>query len=250
MLNLLLQVAGFIEKLGPMEHEERLSLLKASFGIPSEPACGHDFDYLPECTRDRRHVGDRVWHPYYHMSTLLESKFMSTSQSHTHEDIIQCVTLSIIDFLVMHCHYERGRGEDGKRRRRLTLAPRPWATARHGETAEKVSSALFAGSSGSDNVWGLADCERTAEGMPCSSVGSTSELRSEFKRVANGSRFWALDGEVSTDEEVDMGVKLASGLECSPALSGKSCSDREPPVAAALLCTARAARSICARPER
>jgi hypothetical protein len=105
MLNLLLPVAGFIEKLGPVEHEERLSLLKASFGIPSEPVCDHDFDYLPECTRDQRHVGDRVWHPYYHMSTLLESRFISTSQTYTHGDIIQCVTLSIIYFLVMHCHF-------------------------------------------------------------------------------------------------------------------------------------------------
>jgi hypothetical protein len=109
---------------------------------------------------------------------------------------------------------------------------------------------LFAGSGGSDDAWGLADCERTAEGMSCSSVGSTSELRSEFKRVANGSRFWALDGVASSDEETDMGETLTSGGEYSFALSGRSCSDREPPVAAASLCTARAAMSDCAKAER
>jgi len=67
-------VAGFIEKLGPVEHEERLTLMKASFGIPLEPLLDHGFDALPECSRDQRHVGDRVWHEYYRMNRLLESK--------------------------------------------------------------------------------------------------------------------------------------------------------------------------------
>nr|CAB3479865.1 unnamed protein product [Digitaria exilis] len=67
-------LAGFVEKLGPVEHEERLDLMKASFGIPSEPQHTHKFHALPECTRDKRHVGDRVWHNYYYMSGLLESK--------------------------------------------------------------------------------------------------------------------------------------------------------------------------------
>ncbi|CAO2205655.1 unnamed protein product [Urochloa humidicola] len=66
------ELAGFIEKLGPVEHEERLSLIKASFGIPHEPR-HRDFYYLPECTRDQRHVGDRVWHGYYHMSRISET---------------------------------------------------------------------------------------------------------------------------------------------------------------------------------
>ncbi|OQU87479.1 hypothetical protein SORBI_3003G286800 [Sorghum bicolor] len=65
-------VAGFIEKLGPVEHEERLTLMKASFGIPSEPLRHGNLHPLPECTRERRHVGDRVWHTYYHMSKLVE----------------------------------------------------------------------------------------------------------------------------------------------------------------------------------
>jgi len=60
-------VAGFIEKLGPVEHEERLTLMKASFSIPSEPLCHGNFHPLPECTREQRHVGDQVWHRYYHM---------------------------------------------------------------------------------------------------------------------------------------------------------------------------------------
>jgi hypothetical protein len=86
---------------------------------------------------------------------------------------------------------ESSEGEPnvGKRRRRLTLAPRPWATARHGEAAEKVRPVLFAGSGGSGDAWGQVNDERTADNGPCSSVGSTSELRSEFVRVANGSRF-------------------------------------------------------------
>nr|TKW09149.1 hypothetical protein SEVIR_6G074466v2 [Setaria viridis] len=47
--------------------------MKASFGIPSGPPRDHGFDYLPECSRDQRHVGDRVWHRYYHMSRLSEN---------------------------------------------------------------------------------------------------------------------------------------------------------------------------------
>ncbi|KAF8712797.1 hypothetical protein HU200_028569 [Digitaria exilis] len=67
-------VAKFVEKLGPVEHEERLALMKTSFGIPSEPQHTHKFHALPESTRDKRHVEDRVWHNYYYMSGLLESK--------------------------------------------------------------------------------------------------------------------------------------------------------------------------------
>jgi len=67
------ELAGFIEKLGPVEHEERLTLMKASFGIPLEPLLDHAFHPLPECSRDQKHVGDRVWHEYYRMNRLLET---------------------------------------------------------------------------------------------------------------------------------------------------------------------------------
>jgi hypothetical protein len=132
---------------------------------------------------------------------------------------------------------ESSEGEPnvGKRWRRLTLAPRPWATARHGEAAGKVRPALFAGSGGSDVAWGQVDGERTAEDGPCSSVGSTSELRSEFVRVANGSLFWALDGEDSSDEETNLGEMLESGGVSRCATSGRSCSDRVHPEAAVSL---------------
>ncbi|KAF8669851.1 hypothetical protein HU200_051026 [Digitaria exilis] len=65
-------MGGFVEKLGPVEHEERLASIKTSFGIPSEPEHTFRFHALPEGTRDKRHVGDRVWHEYYHMSGFLE----------------------------------------------------------------------------------------------------------------------------------------------------------------------------------
>jgi hypothetical protein len=126
---------------------------------------------------------------------------------------------------------ESGEGEPnvGERRRRLTLAPRPWATAHHGEAAEKVRPAIFAGPGGSDDVWGKVDGERSAVSVPCSSVGSTSELRSEFARVANGSRFWVLDGEDYSDGETNLGELLVSGGDSRCASARRSCSDRVPP---------------------
>ncbi|TVU43494.1 hypothetical protein EJB05_09970 [Eragrostis curvula] len=66
-------VVQFFEQLGPMDHKERLKLMKASFGIPCEPQCYCDVDLLPECTRDLRHVGDQVWHRYYRMNKISET---------------------------------------------------------------------------------------------------------------------------------------------------------------------------------
>ncbi|KAK3120945.1 hypothetical protein QOZ80_8BG0643800 [Eleusine coracana subsp. coracana] len=66
-------VVQFFEQLGPMEHEERLKLMKASFGIPSEPQHYFNSRLLPQCTRDLRHVSDGVWHGYYRMHKLLET---------------------------------------------------------------------------------------------------------------------------------------------------------------------------------
>ncbi|KAL6896637.1 hypothetical protein ACP4OV_007209 [Aristida adscensionis] len=63
-------VGTFIEGLGPMEHGERLTLMKESLGIPSESCCHINFYSLPECTRDRRHVGVRTWHRYSRMPAL------------------------------------------------------------------------------------------------------------------------------------------------------------------------------------
>ncbi|CAL5008717.1 unnamed protein product [Urochloa decumbens] len=69
------QVAGFVESLGPVEHEERLALMKASHDIPTEPRGRHDFHALPDSTRDQRHASDTYpWPNYYHMSDTSETK--------------------------------------------------------------------------------------------------------------------------------------------------------------------------------
>jgi hypothetical protein len=138
----------------------------------------------------------------------------------------------------------------GARRRRLTLAPRPWAAARHGETAAKVCPVFFADSGGSDDVWGETDGERSATSGPCSSVGSTSELRSEFARVTNGSPFWVLDDEVGSDEETNVGELLGSGGDSRCASSWGSGSDQVPPKAAVSPCSVGAAVSDGATTER
>jgi hypothetical protein len=138
----------------------------------------------------------------------------------------------------------------GARRRRLTLAPRPWAAVHHGETATKVCPAFFAGSGGSDDVWGRTDGERSATSGPCLSVGSTSELRSEFARVTNGSRFWVLDDEVCSDGETNVGEVLVSSGDSQCASSRRSGSDQVPPEAAVSPCSLGAAVSSGATTER
>jgi hypothetical protein len=144
------------------------------------------------------------------------------------------------------------------RRRCLTLAPRPWAAARHGETVEKVRPAVFAGSSESDDAWGKVDGERSAVSGPCSSVGSTSELRSEFARVTNGSHFWALDDKDCSDGETNLGELLVSGGDSQCATFQRFGSNRVPPEAVVSLCSVGAAVSSgttteclsCGRRER
>ncbi|KAL6851491.1 hypothetical protein ACP4OV_020424 [Aristida adscensionis] len=67
------QVTEFVQSLGPVEHEERLACMKASFGIPPEPQRYIYFETLPESTRNQRHTGDLCWHEYHRMSNLSET---------------------------------------------------------------------------------------------------------------------------------------------------------------------------------
>jgi hypothetical protein len=138
----------------------------------------------------------------------------------------------------------------GARRRRLTLAPRPWTAARHGETAPKVCTSVFAGSGGSDDAWGEVDGERSAVSEPCSSVGSTSELRSEFARVTNSSRFWVLGDEDCSDGDSILGELLVSGGDSRCASPRGSAADLVQPEAAVSLCSVGAAVSNSAMTER
>jgi hypothetical protein len=99
----------------------------------------------------------------------------------------------------------------GKRRwRRLTLAPRPRATARRGEGEAKVSATFFADSGGSDGeVAGRSEVR-----WESSSVGSSSDIRFEFKQAVGGSRFWALAVEESSDGESVDEVVSSVGETC------------------------------------
>ncbi|OEL38624.1 hypothetical protein BAE44_0000357 [Dichanthelium oligosanthes] len=65
-------VLGIVERVGPVESLKRL-LLRTLLDIPRKPDYCVNFDPLPESTRDRRHVGDRCWHQYHHMSDLSEN---------------------------------------------------------------------------------------------------------------------------------------------------------------------------------
>jgi hypothetical protein len=143
-----------------------------------------------------------------------------------------------------------GEPSVGARRRRLTLAPRPWAEARHGGTAPEVSAAVFADSGGSGAAWGEVDGERLAVSEPCSSVGSSSELRSEFAMVTNGSRFWVLDVEDCSDGDSTQGELLVSGGDSRCAAPRGSGGDMFLPEAAASLCSVGVAASNDATAER
>jgi hypothetical protein len=122
---------------------------------------------------------------------------------------------------------DKGVQTGGRRRRRLTLAPRPWASERRREQEEKVSSTLFADSGrsgGGTTTTGDEVGTEYGEGWASSSVGSSSDIRSEFKRVANGSRFWALADDVCSDEEPFTDDVLHSVGETSSNLSRVLCS--------------------------
>jgi hypothetical protein len=139
------------------------------------------------------------------------------------------------------------------RRWRLTLALRPWVTERHGKQEEKVRSTLFAGSCRSGGATLVTDSELVAEsvgGEAISSVGSSSNIWSEFKRVANDSRFWALADVNSSDEESSMEeVHPSSGEFCSE-LSRLVHSGQGHSMAEKAPVTVREAAPIASRPER
>jgi hypothetical protein len=89
------------------------------------------------------------------------------------------------------------------RRRRLTLAPRPWVGRDQGSQPAKVSSFIFAGLEGNGDgpVAGEAAIGLgTWSNGGCSSVASSSTVREEFERVTNGSRFWVLADDGSETE--------------------------------------------------
>jgi hypothetical protein len=113
-----------------------------------------------------------------------------------------------------------------------------------------VCAAVFADSGGSVDAWGEVDGERSAVSDLCSSVGSTPELRSEFARVTNDSRFWALGGEDGSDVDSILGERLASGGDSRCASPRGSGADLVPPEVAASLCSVGAAVSNGATAER
>jgi hypothetical protein len=108
------------------------------------------------------------------------------------------------------------RPPDGRRRRRLTLAPRPWAVERcGGSPAAGGVGVLFADSTPVSSVARGAEEGGSSEASYSSrsSVGSSSEALPCAAWSGCGSRFWALAGEVSSGEEEDESeVYLVSGV--------------------------------------
>jgi hypothetical protein len=105
----------------------------------------------------------------------------------------------------------------GERRRRLTLAPRPWVGSERGATPDEVSGVLLAGPTG---IEGGTEAEKEVLGAVswssggCSSVGSSSTTKLDSERVTNGSRFWVLS------ESDDSDVESCSAVVPSPDASG------------------------------
>jgi hypothetical protein len=116
---------------------------------------------------------------------------------------------------------------DGGRRRRLTLALRPWAAERcGGSSAAEGVGVLFADSAPVSSVARGAEEGGSLEAcyISRSSVDSSSEALPCAAWSGCGSRFWALAGEVSSGEEEDeteeslvSGVLGASPLVLPPA---------------------------------
>jgi hypothetical protein len=131
------------------------------------------------------------------------------------------------------CEWRAGdavRPPEGRRRRRLTLAPRPWVVERcGGSPAAEGIGGLFADSGPVRSVARGAEDGGSSEAS-CSSrssVGSSSEAPPCATWSGCGSRFWALAGEESSGEEEDEseisvvpGVLGASPLVLSPATQG------------------------------
>lgn len=90
----------------------------------------------------------------------------------------------------------------------------------------------------------------SVEGEAISSVGSSSDIRSEFKRVANGSRFWALVDVNSSDDESSMEEVHPSGGEFCSKLSRLVHSGQGHLMAEDAPVTAREAAPVASRPER
>jgi hypothetical protein len=116
------------------------------------------------------------------------------------------------------------RPPDGRRRRRLTLAPQPWAVERcGGSPAAEGVGVLFADSALVSSVARGAEEGGASEESynSRSSVGSSSEALPCAAWSGCGSRFWALAGEESSGEEEDESeVSMVSGvLGSSPLVS-------------------------------
>jgi hypothetical protein len=91
----------------------------------------------------------------------------------------------------------------GGRRRRLTLAPRPWVAALAGEEKAEVRPVVFADSDGE-----LSSARRAS--LVCSSVGSSSTLLSS---LGHGCRFWALADDVSSEDDSSSSREASSDSE-------------------------------------
>jgi hypothetical protein len=102
------------------------------------------------------------------------------------------------------------------RRRRLTLAPRPWASKGGDGWRSRASMPLFADSGGGE-VESDADNEEGVVWSTDSSVGSWSDSRGAHL-ASMGSRFWALAAEDSSGEETspeDSGTSNGAHWSCS-----------------------------------
>lgn len=101
-----------------------------------------------------------------------------------------------------------GIQDAGRRRRRLTLAPRPWSTARNNGQGAKVSTVVFADSDGGGSE------AASVESWIGSSVGSSSLSPPAMAgTVISGSRFRALADDVSADEESESEEELRTAID-------------------------------------
>jgi hypothetical protein len=113
-----------------------------------------------------------------------------------------------------------GEPAGGWRRRRLTLAPRPWGSKALGEEEATVSKFVYADSDKSGGETARSCGELSVE--MCSSIGSSSDILMDFKQREKGSRFWALDDDVSSDEESPPEELASSGVVCGLSSSGSN----------------------------
>jgi hypothetical protein len=132
------------------------------------------------------------------------------------------------------CEVSEGAAPPAGGGRRLTLAPRPWASKGGDGRQSRASLPLFADSGGGEVESG-ADKEEDVVWSGESSVGSWSASR-RAHLASMGSRFWALAAEDSSDEETspeDSGtsngvpgscaggaVPASEGVQARPVASG------------------------------